>query len=103
MRKIRLTPLSAAHINELDVVYRTAKDVRARTWAQMVFLASEQSMSAPEIAMIVRESDQTVRNWLKRYEAEGVEGLHDRPRPGAPRKVTAEYQHQLIEAVRRRP
>lgn len=103
MREFRLTPLSAAQNNELDVLYRTAKDVRDRTRAQMILLASEQSMSAPEIAMIVRESDQTVRNWLKRYELEGVEGLHDRPRPGAPRQVTAEYQHQLIEAVRRRP
>ena len=103
MREIRLTPLSAAQNNELDVVYRTAKDVRDRTRAQMILLASEQSMSAPKIAMIVRESDQTVRNWLKRCEAEGVEGPHDRPRPGAPRKVTVEYQHRLVEAVRRRP
>jgi transposase len=49
-------------------------------------------MSAPEIAVIVRESDQTVRNWLKRYGAEEIEGLSDTPRPGSPRKITAEYE-----------
>ena len=45
-------------------------------------------MSAPGIAKIVRENDQTVRNWLTRYEAEGIEGLSDAPRPGSPGKVT---------------
>ena len=42
-------------------------------------------MSAPTIAQIVRENDQTVRHWLKRYRAEGIEELHDAPRLGAPR------------------
>jgi|SRR5579875_323337 transposase len=52
---------------------------------------------------IVREDDQTVRNWLKRYLAEGIEGLKDRPMPGAPPKVTKAYTEQLLFAVRRRP
>jgi transposase len=55
------------------------------------------------IAQIVQESDQTVRNWLKRYQAEGIEGLKDAPIPGAPRKVTPEYVQQLVEVVRLRP
>jgi len=42
----------------------------------------------------VREDDQTVRNWLKRYVAEGIEGLHDRPLPGAPPKITPAYAEQ---------
>ena len=72
---LKLTPLSAEQISELDGLYRTTRDVRLRTRAQMIVLAGEQGMSAPEIAVIVRESDQTVRNWLKRYGAEGIEGL----------------------------
>jgi transposase len=60
-------------------------------------------MTAPAIAQIVRESDQTVRNWFKRYQAEGIEGLKDAPMPGAPRKVTPEYVKQLVEVVRLRP
>ena len=35
-------------------------------------------MIAPAIAKIVRENDQTIRNWLKRLMAEGIEGLKDR-------------------------
>lgn len=44
-----------------------------------------------------------MRRWLKRYLAEGVEGLRDEPHPGAPRKVTEEYREGLLHAVRRRP
>lgn len=84
-------------------MYRTTKDVRLRTRAQIILLAGEQRMTAPAIAKIVRESDQTVRNWLKRYLAEGIEGLKDRPGGGAPAKITKGYEEQLLQVVRRRP
>jgi transposase len=35
--------------------------------------------------------------------AEGIEGLKDRPMPGAPAKVTKAYEEQLLQVVRRRP
>lgn len=69
----------------------------------MILLAAEQQLTAPQIAQIVRKDDQTVRNWLKRYNAEGLNSLFDEPRPGTPVKVTPEYREQLISAVRRRP
>jgi transposase len=69
----------------------------------MVVLAAERHLTAAEIAEIVRASEETVRRWLKRYLAEGVEGLRDVPHPGAPRKVTEEYRELLVQVVRRRP
>jgi transposase len=33
--------------------------------------------------------------------AEGIEGLKDRPMPGAPPKVTKAYEEQLLSVVRR--
>ena len=104
MRKPLEIPVPTAdELKALDILYRTTRDVRLRTRAQMVLLAGEQRMTAPAIAAIVREDDQTVRNWLKRYLAEGIEGLKDRPMPGAPPKITQEYTEQLVAAVRRRP
>jgi transposase len=100
---LRLSPLREEQLDELKELYRTTKDVRLRTRSQMILLAAEQGMIAPTIAQIVRESDQTVRNWFKRYQAEGIEGLKDAPMPGAPRKVTPEYVKQLVEVVRLRP
>ena len=70
---------------------------------EMVLLAAERGLTAREISEIVRASEETVRRWLKRYLAEGVEGLRDEPQPGAPRRVTQEYREGLIHAVRRRP
>jgi transposase len=69
----------------------------------MILLAAEQKMSAPRIAALVRETDQTVRNWLNRYEAEGIEGLKSKPQPGPPEKVTPDYKAHLLEVVRLRP
>jgi transposase len=69
----------------------------------MVLLAGEQGLNAGEIAVIVRQNDQTVRNWLKRYQVEGIHGLEDAPRSGAPSKVTTAYKEQLVNTVRQRP
>ena len=77
MKPLELAPLSQTQVHELDTFYRTTKDVRLRTRAQLILLAAEQKMSAPTIAALVRETDQPVRNWLKRYEAEGIEGLNN--------------------------
>jgi transposase len=74
-----------------------------RTRAQMVLLSTEQDMTAQEIGQIVRKNDQTVRRWIKRYNAEGINGLSDAPRPGAPGKVTPEYCERLLSIVRQRP
>ncbi len=103
MKAITLFPLSAERVAELDHLYQTTKDVRVRTRAQMVLLSGEKGLVAHEIADIVREGEQTVRRWLKRYLAEGVNGLHDAPRSGTPRKVTPAYQEQLILSARQRP
>ena len=94
---------TAEELERLGTLYRTTRQVRLRTRAQIVLLAGEQRLAAPAIARIVREDEQTVRRWLKRYLAAGVEGLKDRPMPGAPGKVMPAYREQLLAAVRRRP
>jgi transposase len=87
---------------QLDRLYRTTKVPRLRTRAQMILLAAEQGLKVPQIALIVRESEATVLRWLKRYRAEGMEGLHEAPRPGRPSPLTAAYKAELLAAVRRR-
>lgn len=47
---------------------------------------------------------QTLRDWVHRYNAEGLEGLKNRPERGAPpRKLTAEQEGVVAEWVRRGP
>ena len=69
----------------------------------MILLADEQYLTVPAIAEIVRAGGETVGTWLKRYMAEGINGLADKLRSGSPSKVTAEYRGQLLKTVRQRP
>lgn len=103
MQPIRVRAVTPEELTELDRLYHTTKSIRVRTRAQMILLASEQGMLAPEIASIVRRDEQTVRRWIKRFNAEGTSGLEDRPRPGVEAKITPEYRKRLLEIVRRRP
>ena len=103
MQPIRVRAVTPEELAQLDRLYHTTKSIRVRTRAQMILLASEQGMLAPEIASIVRRDEQTVRRWIKRFNAEGTSGLEDRPRPGVEAKITPEYRKRLLEIVRRRP
>lgn len=103
MKAIALPRQSDAQLKALEDLYQSTKDVRLRTRAQMILLAAEKGLSAPAIAAIVRDDEQTVRRWMKRYMAEGLEGLKDAPKPGNPGKVTEVYEERLLSVVRRRP
>jgi transposase len=87
-RPLELRTPTAEELAALETLYRTTRMARLRARAQMVLLALEQRLAAPAIAAIVREDEETVRRWLKRYRAGGIAGLRDRPMPGSPGKVT---------------
>lgn len=103
MEAIKLPRQTTEQLRALDELYRTTKDGRLQQRAQMILLAAEKQMVAHEIATIVRKDEQTVRRWLRRYMAEGLEGLRDAPRPGGQIIVTDEYRARLVTTVRRRP
>jgi transposase len=103
MKPINLSPQSEEQIQALDKLYRRSKEGRLRQRAQIILLAAEQGMRAPQIGEIVRLNEESVRRWLKRYEAEGIEGLKDHPRPGVEPRVTEAYRVKLVASVRRRP
>jgi transposase len=86
LKPLEISPLTAEELEALEKVYRTTKEVRLRTRAQIVLLAGEHRMTAPAIAKIVREGDQTVRNWLKRWMAERIEDPKIGPCQGRRRK-----------------
>jgi transposase len=103
MKRIQVPPLTGEQLADLEELYQKTATPRYRTRAQMVLLSAEKGLKAEEIAEITRESYITVLRWLKRYQAEGVEGLKDTPRPGRSTTVTEAYRTKLLEVVRRRP
>jgi transposase len=61
-------------------------------------LGSADRKSSYELAEELNLSRPTIQRWLDRYEAEGIEGLEDRPRSGRPRtKVTPEVVDEVVE------
>ena len=42
-------------------------------------------------------------DWVRRFNAEGLEGLQDRPRPGAPPTHSQEVRSQLISLALQKP
>ncbi len=70
--------------------------------AQIIRLASE-SKPVPEIAEAMGVNEKTVRKWLRRFEKQGVQGLIDAPRCGAPSRYTPEVKAQIIAAALTHP
>lgn len=57
----------------------------------------------PQIRAIARQSKATVLRWLKRYVAEGPDGLRGVPLSGCLSEVARVYRAMPIAAVRLRP
>jgi transposase len=70
--------------------------------ARILHLASE-GQSVPQIAQTLSLNEKTVRKWFKRFEQQGLAGLEDAPRSGAPSRYTAENKARVLEAARTRP
>lgn len=70
--------------------------------AQMILL-SARHYTAPEIAEIQGVSRVTIYTWLDRFDAEGPDGLSDRPRSGRPPDIDAEAQQCLQTALEHPP
>jgi len=79
----RVRELRDAEVADLDRTYRATNNADLRTRCQIILLSNE-DFSAPQIARFVRFSEDTVLYWIDRFEAEGLAGLEDRPRPGRP-------------------
>ena len=84
MKPIEIRPVTIEELQALNKLYQQTKDVRIRTRSQMMLLGIEDKMTAAQIARIVRKNDQTVRRWIRRFNAEGLKGLYDAPKSGAP-------------------
>jgi|SRR5947209_5315433 transposase len=70
--------------------------------AKILELASR-GQTIPQIATALSLNEKTVRKWFKRFEQQGLSGLEDAPRSGAPSRYTAENKARVLEAARRRP
>ena len=99
----------AVRILRLDL---TAKDLRAAAGREKDSSAARRMLA---LAMVLDGVDrksaaescgmdrQTLRDWVHRYNAEGLDGLHDLKTPGPRPKLTAEQQAELAKLVEAGP
>src|SRR3954468_15830742 len=76
----------------------------ARAARRMLALALVPEGAAREEAARAAGMDrQTLRDWVHRYNEEGLPGLHDRRRPGPRPRLTPEQEAELVAAVEQGP
>src|SRR3954449_5803506 len=87
---------------ELRALARRERDGRVSSRLLALANASD-GMSRDEAARAAGMDRQTLRDWVHRYNAQGVEGLRDRPRPGRPCALDEGRQAALEALVLRGP
>src|SRR5690348_9882023 len=90
---IFVRPLQETERRELKQLAR--REVGRVSERIRMILLSSRGYSVPEIATIFECDEATVRAWIERFDAGGVAGLRDRPRPGRPRKADAVARERI--------
>ena len=68
-----------------------------------IITASWDGASVPELAQRLGCHPKTVYKWLHRFNAAGLDGLADLPRPGLPRRISEHQRGRIIALARLKP
>ncbi|MPM48770.1 hypothetical protein SDC9_95497 [bioreactor metagenome] len=79
--KIKILTLSESERNDLRFGFRTGESHCFRMRCRAVLLKSE-GLSSVRVGEETEMTAQSVNGWVKRFETEGIEGLHTRPGQG---------------------
>lgn len=105
MGKLKTVELSEAQRIALEKGYRAGESHSFRLRCQIILLKCERRTSA-EIAGVLGCCEMVVNTWLKRFELEGIEGLHTKPGRGRKPILDAEKDwprvKEAIQANRQR-
>jgi transposase len=87
---------------ELCAAAKCSEDVAAarRMLALALVLDGKSRAAAATFCGMDRQS---LRDWVHRYNAQGLEGLHNRTAPGAKPRLTVEQRREVAELVRKGP
>src|SRR5258708_32112070 len=97
---LQLRPLTDEEQTKIERLARAqSAPVRLARRARIVQLAA-QGQTVPAIARHVSVSEKAVRQWLKRFAAEGLEGLEDAPRSGRPPTYRPDETNRVIAKAR---
>ena len=97
-----VSPLAELNIARLQKRMKEDPSPRVRMRAHSILL-SDRKMSIDVIAAFYDVSRDTVSGWIDRWEQEGMPGLKDRPRSGAPRTISDAERNLIRSLAHRHP
>jgi len=87
--------LSREERKQLEKLGRNASNSTRRLRA-LIVLECETGASNRTVARRLGRSEATVAKWRERFRSNGLRGLRDRPRIGAPRKIKDDQIHKVL-------
>ena len=101
---IRVRALSPEEFGQLtDLAHSRKRGAGLVRRAQIIMYAVAERLSAPEIAARMDLCGQTVRFWIKRFNARGLQGLEEDIRSGRPPSYSAQEKSRVIRTALTRP
>src|SRR5918999_2144446 len=95
-------PLTAEQCNALEHTLKHDPSSRARARAHGILLSSR-GTAINEIAKVYQVHRDTVASWIKTWESQGMDSLHDNPRSGRPTKLTPAEQQAALGDLKDNP
>lgn len=86
MKQLRVRPLTHEERETLLRWVRSEETPPALRRRARVILLSSYGVSSYIIGILIPMGRNNVGHWIRRFNAEGLAGLRDRPRPGRPRR-----------------
>jgi transposase len=100
---LRLRPLTEEEARVIAKLARSqTASARLVERARIIHLAS-QGKTIAEIVTEPQCASNSVRKWFKRFRDQGLAGLNEAPRSGAPSRYTAENKALVVATARTRP
>ena len=94
--------LTKSQVQQLEELRDNGAKRRIRHRAHAILL-SFGGMVVNELAKVFQCNRNTVGGWLNRWQTEGIDGLDDKQRPGAPTKLDDQEKVRAIELLELTP
>jgi len=95
-RPKKLMEIADEDRDKLQTIARRPKSAQAMAMRARIVLCCGEGMSNSEVARKLRITGATVGKWRERFRKQGLDGLLDEPRVGAPRKITDQQIEEVV-------
>ena len=88
------------HDTVQELQKQACEETRPKVARRLLAVAmAQQGLGSASIAELTGDSDRSIERWVERYNAQGTEGLVDRPRSGRPPKLDAAQQEAFCDRL----